>query len=115
MAGMTLTGSLDTEVDTDRVSFSFRVENDGDEHVTLSFRDACTADFAVLDGEEGAERWRWSQGRMFTQALQSKTLVPGESVTYEGEWQNPQSGSYTAVATLEADNHDCEGRTEISV
>lgn len=110
---MTLTGSLDTEVETDRVSFAFTVENEGDEPVTLSFRDACTADFAVLDGED--ERWRWSRGRMFTQALQSESLDPGEAVTYEGEWQSPKSGTHTAVATLEADDHDCEVRTEVSV
>jgi hypothetical protein len=110
---MALTGSLDTEVETDHVSFTFTVENDGDEPVTLSFPDACTADFAVLDGED--ERWRWSRGRMFTQALQSESLDPGESVTYEGEWQNPEAGIHTAVATLEADNHDCETRAEFSV
>lgn len=110
---MALTGSLDTEVRSDGVSFVFTVENDGDKPVRLSFRSSCTADFAVLDGED--ERWRWSQGRMFTQALQSESLDPGESMTYDGEWQNPQSGTYTAVATLEADNQDCEARTEISV
>lgn len=113
MLGMALTGSLDTQVESDRVSFSFTVANDGDEPVTLSFRDACAADFAVFDGEE--ERWRWSRGRMFTQALQSASLDPGESVTYEGEWQNPEAGTHTTVATLEADNHDCEARAEVSV
>ncbi|WP_435077893.1 BsuPI-related putative proteinase inhibitor [Halococcus sp. AFM35] len=110
---MTLTGSLDTRVETDRVSFSFTVANDGDDPVTLSFRDSCSADFAVLDGED--ERWRWSRGRMFTQALQSESLDPGESVTYEGKWQNPDAGTHTAVATLEAENHDCEARVEIAV
>jgi hypothetical protein len=110
---MTLTGSLDTQVESDRVSFVFTVENEGDETETLSFRNACNADFAVFDGED--ERWRWSQGRMFAQMLQSEELAPGESVSYEGEWQNPESGTHTAVATLEADNHDCEARTEFSV
>lgn len=110
---MTLTGSLDTQVETDRVSFVFTVENDGDEPATLSFRDARTADFAVLDGND--ERWRWSQGRMFAQMLQSEELAPGESVTYEAEWQNPKSGSYMAVSTLEAENQECEARTEFSV
>jgi hypothetical protein len=110
---MTLTGSLDAQVETDRVSFTFTVANDGDEPVTLSFRDACNADFAAFDGEE--ERWRWSRGRMFTQVLQSESLGSGESVTYEGEWQNPEAGTHTVVATLEADNHECEARAEVSV
>ena len=110
---MSLTGTLDTRVESDRVSFTFTVENDADEPVTLSFRDAHSADFAVLDGDD--ERWRWSQGRMFAQVLQSAELAPGKSATYEGEWQSPKSGSYTAVANLEAENQECEARTEFSV
>lgn len=110
---MTLTGSLDTRVEDDRVAFAFTVTNDGEDDTHLSFRDACTADFAVIDGDD--ERWRWSKERMFAQMLQSEELAPGESVTYEGEWTNPPSGSYTAVATLEAESHDCEARTDLSV
>lgn len=110
---MALTGTLDAQVEDDRVVFVLTVTNEGEESATLSFRDACTADFAVRDGEE--ERWRWSQGRMFAQVLQSEELAPGESVTYEGEWPGPRSGTYTAVATLEAENHDCETRADISV
>jgi hypothetical protein len=110
---MTLTGSLDTRIESDRVSFVFTVENEGDETEMLSFRNACNADFAVLNG--GDERWRWSAGQMFAQMLQSEELPAGESVSYEGEWQNPESGTHTAVATLEADNQDCEARTEFSV
>ena len=110
---MTLTGTLDTQVTDDRVSFSFTIENEGSETETLSFRDACNADFAVLDGED--ERWRWSRGRMFAQVLQSEDLAPGESVTYEGEWQNPEPGTHTAIANLEAENQECEARAEFSV
>jgi hypothetical protein len=110
---MTLTGTLDTRMDEDRVAFVFTVENEGSEPAMLSFRNSCTADFAVLDGDD--ERWRWSQGRMFTQALQAEELAPGETVTYEAEWQSPDAGTHTAVATLEAENQDCEARTEISI
>jgi len=110
---MTLTGTLDARTDEDRVAFAFTVENVGSEPERLEFRDSCTADFAVLDGED--ERWRWSQGRMFTQALQSEELAPGETVTYEGEWNRPDAGTHTVVATLEATNHDCEARAEVSV
>ena len=110
---MSLTGTLDTRVESDRVSFVFTVENEGSETETLSFRDAHSADFAVLDGDD--ERWRWSQGRMFAQVLQSAELAPGESATYEGEWPNPEPGTHTAVANLEAENQECEARTEFSV
>ena len=110
---MTLTGTLDARVEDDRVSFSFAVENEGNETVALSFRDSHAADFVVLDGED--ERWRWSDGRMFAQVLQFEELSPGEAVTYEGTWNGPESGAHTARATLEAENEDCEARAEFSV
>ncbi|EMA39088.1 BsuPI-related putative proteinase inhibitor [Halococcus hamelinensis] len=110
---MALVGTLDLLTNPDRVSFAFTVENDGDEPVTLSFRDARTADFVVLDGED--ERWRWSDEKVFAQMLRSTELVPGDAVTYDGEWSEPEPGTYTAVAILEAEELDCEARAAFSV
>lgn len=110
---MSLSGTLDATVEADRVSFSFSVENAGDEPVTLSFRTSQTAEFVVLDGED--ERWRWSDDKMFAQMLGSEDLGSGESVVYDGEWPKPESGTYTAIASLEAEDHDCEARTRFLV
>jgi uncharacterized repeat protein (TIGR01451 family) len=109
---MSLDGSLDVTV-SDDVQFTFTVTNDGDDPVDLSFSDALEADFAVLD--DGTERWRFSEGRMFAQMLGSETLDPGGTTTYEATWDDPESGEYTAVASLEARQHDCESRVEFSV
>lgn len=109
---MTLDGRLSVSVG-DAVTFEFIVTNGAAAPEELSFRSGHTADFAVFDGED--ERWRWSEGRMFTQALQSATLEPGESVTYAGTWDDPSPGDYTAVATLAAENRDVKAEEQFSV
>lgn len=110
---MALVGTLDVSASADSVTFSFTVRNDGDDPVELSFSDAQTHDVVVLD--DGTEVWRWSQGRMFAQMLQSETLGPDDAVTYDVEWSDPASGDYEAVATLAARNHDVEARERFSV
>lgn len=110
---MTLEGSLDARPGGDAVRFEFTVTNAGDEPVEFQFSDACEADFAVLD--DGEEIWRFSDGRMFAQMLSTETLDPGESTTYGGEWSDPRSGEFTAVAELRARDRTCEARTDLSV
>jgi hypothetical protein len=109
---MSLDGSLDVTVD-DGVQFVFTVRNDGDEPVDLQFADALEADFVALDGDR--EVWRFSEGRMFAQALGSATVAPGEAETYAASWDDPDPGEYAAVATLEARGRDCEAHAEFSV
>ncbi|SEQ46520.1 BsuPI-related putative proteinase inhibitor [Natrinema salaciae] len=113
---MTLDGSLETAADgtRDAVMLVFTVTNTGDEAVDLQFSDACKAEF-VLEDDEGAEVWRFTEGRMFAQVLSSETIAPGEEATYEAEWSDPVPGEYTAVAELRAQSARCEARTSVSV
>lgn len=101
---MVLSGVLDLEYD-DGLQFRFILTNTGDEPLELRFRDSQTADFSLF--EDGNERWRWSDGRLFTQALRAEPLEPGATTIYKGEWESPEPGGYTARATLCAENHDC--------
>lgn len=110
---MTLDSSLDVDVEADSVAFTFRVRNVGDDARDLSFRNGKTADIAVREGE--TEVWRWSDGGMFTQALRTVTLGPGETITHEGRWENPKSGEYTVEATLAATNVMVEENTRFQV
>lgn len=105
--------SLDVTV-TDEVSFRFAVTNGDDAPLELTFRDAGQADFAVLT-REGEEVWRWSEGRMFAQALQTARLEPGETATFEGTWPDPEPGEYTAVATLRVREREISARADFSV
>lgn len=63
----------------------------------------------------GRERFRWSDERMFVQLVHRIELAPGASETYEMEWPNPSPGTYTARATLLADNHEVDAVVTFSV
>ena len=110
---MSLECSLDVTVGAGSVSFSFSVRNTGDDAVDLRFSDGCKADFVVR--QDGRERWRFSDGRMFIQVLSSETLESGDEVTYECTWDGYSDGSYTAEAELQATNHECTATRSFSV
>ena len=102
-----ISGDLTVETD-DTVRFVFVVENTGDDPAQLTFRDGGHADCAVYDGDE--EVWRWSAGRMFTQAIEHQTVEPGETLQFGFEWDVPEPGEYTARAELRAES-DCTAET----
>lgn len=109
---MPLDCSLTATVAEDRVRFTYAVTNGDSEPVELTFRDAGKADVAVRDGDR--EVWRWSDGRMFAQVVETVELAPGEAFEVVLEWADPASGSYEAVAELRA-RDSCEARTTFSV
>ena len=95
------------------VEFALTVTNADTEPVDVTYRSGLHADFAVR--EDDREVWRWSDGRMFTQAIETETLAPGESVRYAARWENPSPGEYAAVASLEATDADVAARAEFVV
>lgn len=97
---MSLSTRLDTTVTADAVVFALTVTNDAATAVDIQFRSGKHADVTV--SEDGDTVWQWSAGRMFTQALDSETLAPGESITSEMTWENPPPGEYVAEAALDA-------------
>lgn len=106
-----LSGELAVETG-DTVRFVFAVENTGEKPARLTFRDGGHADCVVFDGDE--EVWRWSEGRLFTQAIEHDTLEPGDTRRYGFEWESPASGEYTARAELRAED-DCTAETTVAV
>ena len=122
---MSLDADLAVSVADDAVVFALTVENVGEESVELTFRDGMAADVVVFadtagdepddtDGDDAAV-WRWSDDRMFTQALRTETLAPGESLTEELTWPDPPAGTYTAEATLGASESGIVERTAFDV
>lgn len=97
------------------VSLSLHVTNLADHSLELDFPNGQTHDFVVLDST-GAELWRWSKGRMFTQALQNKLLSSSETVTYQEQW-NPRGkeGDFTLVAILRSSNYPVEERVRFTI
>lgn len=97
------------------VSLALRVTNTGGKHTELRFPSGATHDFVVLDSV-GREVWRWSQDRMFTQAVQTRLLDSDESTTYDATWDaTGHHGTYTVVATLASDNWPIERRVTITL
>ena len=99
-----LASSFDVKVEHNAVRFSFDVTNVGKKHVELHFPNGQNYEFVVLDSL-GREMWRWSTGRLFTQALQNRLLSGGEAIRIAEAWEQPRPhGRYTAIATLRSSN-----------
>jgi hypothetical protein len=65
-------------------TFELTVRNTGNQLVTLPFNSAKQFDFEVM--RSGKLVARWSNGRIFAQALSSATIGPGQSLTFTGRW-----------------------------
>lgn len=113
---MTLEPAITATVTDGSVTFTFRVENGGDSPVELSFRSGQTADVVVYEqgGAAADPTWQWSDGRMFTQVIRDEHLPPGETITEEYTWSDPDPGEYVARGTLEA-TQSAEAETTFTV
>jgi hypothetical protein len=111
--GTTLDVSVDgKDVNAEAVSFAFHVANNTKKMMELRFPNGQTHEFVVLD-ESGKEVWRWSSGRMFTQAIRNKLLKGREETVFEERWNTKGlRGTYTAIATLRSENHPVETSVE---
>lgn len=97
---MGLNASLDVHSADDAVTVRLTVTNDGADPVELTFTSGQTAEFVVTADDTAV--WRWSEGQLFTQQIRTLTLDPGESLSAEGTWREPQAGEYTVEASLVA-------------
>lgn len=101
--------------DTTSLKFALRVVNNTKKMVEIHFPDGQTHDFAVSDSS-GKEVWRWSEGRMFTQAMRSKTLKGKDGTVFEETWDpKGQRGAFTAVAILRSENFPVETTIQFSL
>lgn len=117
VSGPSIVTALDVRQQGKSVTFAFRVTNNAKKKLELVFPSGQTHDLVILDAQ-GEEIWRWSAGRMFTQALQNRIVGARETITYEVAWTPPGRGAgtmLTAVATLLSENHPLEERAEFAV
>lgn len=112
--GPPVASSFDLQLD-DRVRFAFHITNNANKRLELTFPSGQTHDIVVLDGE-GREVWRWSEGRMFTQALQNHVLESDETLSYKAAWRPATAhGTFVAVASLRSVNHPLEQRISFTL
>lgn len=109
-----LAPTLDVVTDAGEVRFAFAVMNAGKKKLEVNFADGRTHDVVVLDSL-GTEVWRWSEGRLFTQAMQNRVLRTSDALRYEEQWEAPAPGRYVAIATLESRNFPVTHRAEFVV
>ncbi|MFL5507755.1 MAG: BsuPI-related putative proteinase inhibitor [Gemmatimonadales bacterium] len=96
------------------VTLELRVTNPRTEPVTLQFSSGQQYDFRVrrLDG---TVVWVWSADKLFTAALTSRTLGPGETVTYTATWTPTARGALLADGRLTSTSHFAVGTTSFGV
>jgi hypothetical protein len=109
-----LVGHLDVVVGEAGVAFAFVATNPDADPVDVTFRSGQVADIAVY-GNDRAEVWRWSDDRMFTQAVRTETVEPGGSLSHRAVWEDPEPGEYVAEASLEATDATLVVRAEFEV
>lgn len=110
--GVTSHVMVDTTKGT--VRFAIAVTNESRKRVELTFPHGQTHDFAVLDAR-GREVWRWSTGRMFTQAMQNRLLDARDAAIYTEKWRPDAPGQYTLVAELLSENYPVQQRVAFSL
>jgi hypothetical protein len=95
------------------VRLALGVRNDSGRDQKLTFASAQRYDFAARLGSR--EVWRWSEGRMFAQAIQTE-VIPGQSARrYMQTWQPADPGTYVVIAVYKADGYSDELRGVVSV
>lgn len=114
-APATVATTLDVIPTGTHVDLALRVTNNTKKTVELRFPNGRTHDFAILDAR-GKTVWRWSEGRMFTQTMQSKAVKSSDTLTIEDSWDaNGAHGAYTAVALLATDTHPVQRRMDFTL
>jgi hypothetical protein len=112
--GLPVTSWLHVEVAQRDVKFALNVTNVGVKRVELSFPSGKSYDFVVVDSA-GAQVWQWSSNRMFTQGVQTRQLVKGDTITVGEHWVPTHPGRYTAIATLNSSNFPIEQRAQFVI
>ena len=92
-------------VQGEEVKMVLSIKNVSPDTKTLSFSSSKQYDFVIKE-KNGAEVWRWSDGKLFTAAFSSYGIAPGETKTFSYKWDQTISdkgelipiGSYTLAA-----------------
>ncbi|MDA7026063.1 BsuPI-related putative proteinase inhibitor [Bacillus sp. CLL-7-23] len=90
-----------------KVEFNMSVKNNTDKTVEFHFNSGQKFELTVVD-EKGNEVYRYSEGKVFTQVLETMKLKPGESYDFKDVWTSvPGPGKYSVNVTF-------LGRAELS-
>ncbi len=85
------------------VRFALRITNIAGRAAELTFPTSKQYDFWVTRGRD--EVWRWSDDRLFTQAIEKRTIEPQGALTLSEPWIAAPAGTYTVHGELHADGY----------
>lgn len=100
----------------DKGYFSLILENRREEELTVNFKSGQTFEIIVRDESE-EEVYRFSDGKMFTQAIVTEIIPPGSQIELKDEWdlmvndEKIQPGVYSITGEFliwTVDNHEVE-------
>jgi hypothetical protein len=115
-AGLTLT-ARNTEPLRARapVTWTLEVRNAKAEPVVLTFSSAQKGDVALYQGSQ--ERYRWSDGKVFTEAFSETSVAGGQTQTFEltGDTLRVAPGEYELVAVMSSGPAPAEFRKKVTV
>lgn len=79
--------------------FTIEIQNTSDKEATLVTGSGQKFDFAAhkigADGKaEAKATWKWSADKMFTMALVTKKLAPGEKQSFKATWPEAPAGKF---------------------
>lgn len=95
------------------VRFTMRLTNNGGRTESLEFASGQLYDFWVTDGDD--EVWRWSEDRLFSQALEKRQIPTQDSLTFTETWRSEGTGTYIAHGALKAKGYERELTGEVVV
>jgi hypothetical protein len=96
------------------VAMRIRLINNSGQSETLRFPSGKRYDFWVVDAD-GGEVWRWSEDRMFTQAVEEDELAGQAGVSYSEAWQPSETGEYVVHGELTAEGYEGPFTVEVRV
>ncbi len=94
----------------DTVVLTLQVTNPTAAPIAFTFPTGQSYDFVVRPAGAGADAWRWSGDRGFTEAVQTLVLAPGATWTFGGRWTPPAGarGDFTAIGRLTSSDRPVE-------
>lgn len=85
------------------ITLELTVRNRSDLDAVLEFASGQQFDFVVLDSGTSRVRWKWSQGKAFTQANSELLFAPDQTRTISVQWdQRGNDGQPVALGNYEA-------------
>lgn len=114
--GLSLSVDFDGPLRAGRpVTWKLEVENGGPDEVTLVFRSGKDGDVSLVRG--GAEAYRWSGDKYFSQAMRQERLAVGEKKTFtlEEKALSAEPGDYELLAGLDSEPAPPPARRAVKV